>query len=500
MKQKEKKIELQNKANAKESINKVILLSSVFICGACVMVLELVGSRVLAPYLGTSIVVWTSLIGVMLGAMSIGYVLGGRLADKKVNYSTYSLIILFSGAAVALVGVLRNRVISFIIAAHVASVNVAISAILSSLFLFAIPSVILAMVSPYAIKLSLASLETSGRTTGLMYSVSTLGSITGTFAAGFYLIPRFGNTAIITVISVVLIALSIVVYSQKNRGLKVLVLILTFLIGFGTKTVLRTKGAIAQYDTQYGTVTIMDVDNIRSMMINNAINSHMFLDSDELAYGYTKGYDLAMFFNPDVKKTLAIGGAGYSYPKYFLKHYEDKEIDVVEIDPKVTELARKYFRLEDNERLNIFHEDARTFLNRNETKYDAVFGDAYVVNAPPYHLVTKETMQAISNSLTDNGVFISLVVCDTSDGGRTEFLDAYYNTVSCVFEHVLLFQVDTAYVMVTALKQEPQALSSEDEYIRSLLDTAYFKAPQSTMIFTDEYSPVEFMTLKRKPR
>jgi len=474
------------------TVQEIILLISVFICGACVMIMELVGSRILAPYFGTSIIIWTSIIGVILGAMSIGYLLGGRLADKKADYANYSLIIAISSVCVAILSVIKNPLIMTI---QSWQLSTEVSGLLAALVLFALPSIILAMISPYAMKLSIVSLASSGRTSGKIYAISTLGSIVGTFLAGFYLIPRFGNTHILLGISATLIILACFMRVQKTSKLKVLMIIAILVLAYCNYD-LESKNNTIKYETQYGTITIGEDSTVRWMQINETINSIMYLNSEQLAYDYTKYYDLSLFFNPDLEHALAIGGAGYSYPTYYLNKYPEKKIDVVEIDPKVTQLARKYFRLVDNPRLKIFHEDGRTYLNKNIIKYDVILGDAYVVEAPPYHLVTKETMLAIHRSLTDTGFFASLLV---SANINTPYFNAYYNTLASVFPYVLTFRTDAGYFILYALKTPPPELTSDDKYLQFLLDHYHPVTPQKSIIFTDEYSPVEYLTqIKRK--
>jgi predicted membrane-bound spermidine synthase len=150
----------------------------VFLCGAVVMILEMVGSRILAPYLGTSIVVWTSLIGIILGCLSIGYWWGGQLADENPSYRSLSLIILLAGLFVATIALSKSYVLE-LLQRHAGTIH--LGATLGTLLLFAPPSILLGMVSPYAVRLKMRDLRDSGRTVGNLYAISTMGSIFGTF-------------------------------------------------------------------------------------------------------------------------------------------------------------------------------------------------------------------------------------------------------------------------------------------------------------------------------
>jgi MFS family permease len=180
-------------------MKKYLLEAVVFLCGAIVMILEIVGARVLAPYQGTSIFVWTSLIGIILGSLSLGYWWGGKLADRNPSYRVFSLIIFIAGVVVALITFSKELLLIFI-RNHFNDIRV--GATIAALALFAAPSVLLGMVSPYAVKLRIDDLNTSGATVGYLYAISTIGSIIGTFLAGFVLIAYFGNTKILLVLSI----------------------------------------------------------------------------------------------------------------------------------------------------------------------------------------------------------------------------------------------------------------------------------------------------------
>ena len=203
-------------------MKKYILEIIVFICGAVVMILELVGSRVLAPYVGTSIIVWTSLIGIILGSLSLGYWWGGKIADRKPNYKTFSMIIFIPAVYIGLITFLKSIVLEFL-QNNIFSIH--IGATLATLILFAPPSVLLGMISPYAVRLKIRDLDHSGATVGSLYAISTIGSIVGTFLAGFVLIAYCGSTNILLILSLILILTSIIAYSKSRLMVKTLIMI-----------------------------------------------------------------------------------------------------------------------------------------------------------------------------------------------------------------------------------------------------------------------------------
>jgi len=181
----------------------------VFICGAIVMSFEILGSRVLAPNFGSSVFVWGSLISVFLAGLSAGYYLGGRLADINPSSRKLSLIIIAPGLLLLTFPLYSAPVSDWI---FMQDLGVRMSPLLASSALFLLPSVFLGIVSPYTAKLMICSLHTSGKTIGMLYALSTFGSIIGTLITSFYLIALAGVNALIMGQGVLLIALAIPLY------------------------------------------------------------------------------------------------------------------------------------------------------------------------------------------------------------------------------------------------------------------------------------------------
>jgi len=487
-------------------ISKYLLEIIVFVCGAVVMMFELVGSRVLGPYFGTSIFVWTSLIGIILGSLSIGYYLGGKIADKKSSFKSLSLIIFLAAISIGLMVSIKDF---WLIVLQNSFTDIRTSSVLASISLFLPASVFLGMVSPYAVKLKLNNLNTSAQTVGNLYAISTTGSIFGTFLAGFYLIPHFGTNKLLIILSVTLIIISLALSSKKDTWIKLSVFVIIVIGWFvisGLNYMLPKSGFI-DVDTAYNRIWIYNrVDYrtnkiVKMMGINNENHSSMFLDSDELVNEYTKYYHLAKHFNPNFKKTLMLGGAGYSYPKDFLHKYPGATIDVVEIDPKVTELAKKYFRLEENPRLTIYHEDGRVFLNQTQGKYDVIFGDAFSsLHSLPYQLTTKEAVQKKYNILNDDGIVI-LNLISAIEGEKGKFLRAEYTTYKSLFPQVYLFPVTySGYgnmvqnIILVALKSEKdQTFNDSDPKLNEYLQHLWKKTVDADIpILTDDFAPVDY--------
>ncbi len=489
-------------------LKKFILEITVFICGALVMIYEIIGSRILAPYIGASTYVWTSLIGVILGALSLGYWLGGKYADRRPDLKILASVIFLAGGLVSLTILIQEIVLSLIAQSPLI---IELKALVAAILLFAPASVLLGFVTPYAVKLKMLTIEDAGKTVGRLYALSTVGSIFGTFLAGFFLIPFVGSNKTLYIIGASLIGLSLLLIPFALSQLKIAVLILFFL-GVGVSEFqafyLSKTRNMHDIDTEYSRVRVFDTKTkegkpIRALATDPYfIQSGMYLDCDELAFEYAKYYHLIRHFKPDFQNTLMIGGAGYSYPKEYLRKYPNAVMDVVEIDPQMTEIARKFFRLEDNPRLNIIHQDGRIFLNQSESnQYDAVLMDAFgSLFSVPFQLTTLEAVTQIHRVLKDDGVVIfNLGAAIKGDSSR--FFQAEFKTYKQVFPQVFLFKVHPDYsddrlqnlIIIAVKSNETKSRISEDSTISALMshhNSTDFPLTQN--ILTDDLAPVEY--------
>ena len=503
---------------------------AVFLCGAVVMVLELTGSRVLAPFLGTSIVVWTSLIGVVLGSMSLGYWWGGRVADKRPEARLLSRLILLAALSTLLLAGLKGLILAFL--QNKASLHWATLA--STLVLFVPVSTLLGMVSPFAVRLRMESTASSGRTAGNLYALSTVGSITGTFAAGFWLTATLGTTNIILCMAGALVLASACVH-RGDMLLRLIVCCALTLAALG----------LARWDGQLRQVGLFDLDTgYQRVLVFNSVNQETSqrmrvmttgpegmqsgmdpADPAQLVLPYTRYYRLAEHFRPGFREMLMLGGGGYSFPKYVRaqpgEFGSDAHLDVVEIDPGVTDIARRMFHLEDNPGLTVFHDDARRFLNRARAQaggqavgqagekrpdYQVVLVDVFTSHySVPFHLTTKETVQALSDVLDKDGVV--LVNCiSAAEGPKSRFYRALLATYRSVFPRVESFLVgnrndpaEFQNIMLAAFKspRAPQ-LTSPKADLQAMLDARYdapATRPGDPPVLTDDFAPVDHYLL-----
>lgn len=478
----------------------------VFLCGAAVMILEIAGARVLAPFLGTSTVVWTGLIGIVLASLSLGYWLGGRLADRRPSPRALGGIILLAALSTLATALSKTLLLDFL-STYADGPHLAVIA--ANLLLFAPPSIFLGMVSPYAMRLKLASVGQAGRTSGNLYALSTAGSILGTFAAGFVLIAYLGSTTILCLVAGILAVASFLACRADAAG-KAAALVLVVLCGAGAASYDHWLADSGFYDvdTRYNRILVFESrdpatnEPTRVMLTHpRHVQSAMYLERPtDLALTFARFFTLADYFSPGARRMLLLGGGAYSFPRHLLATNPEATIDVVELDPGVTRLAEEHFGLVPDERLRIFHEDARTFLNRNTHKYDAIFGDIFNAHyAVPFHVVTREAAQRVFDALSDDGVVIVNIITAIS-GKKGRFLRAVRATYADVFPTVALFPLGSPNdaegmqnVMLVAKKNGPlpDALPADPEL--ALFVSRKLAAPlaNDVPVLTDEFAPVE---------
>jgi spermidine synthase/MFS family permease len=473
------------------------------------MAIEMAGARILAPFFGTSQIVWAALIGVILAAIAAGSYLGGRLADRLKNpRKTLAGILSIASLLICGIAFLKNLLL------FAFSYLGIFGLLASTIALFGPVSILLPMLTPIAIKTIQSApkpQKTQGEPTfgaanlgenvGRVYAISTCGSIVGTFATSFIFIPLVGNAWILVILAACL-ALTALLFVWKHP-LQLAAVVCSFAISFYPISAANLFTNAREIDTLYANYILIDDGTGVRLRVYGAIESmkpHDASDGD-LVVEYLKYYDLAFHFKHNTKRALCIGGAGYVYPQYFVKTYPEANIDVVEIDPKMEKIARKYFGLETGPRLKSIIQDARSFLNRNTKKYDAIFGDAFKNSSPPYECLTREACKLISNSLTDDGVYIANII-SSEEGADGRLFQSYLNTLRAVFPTVLTFRTFDEYksgrvnlILVGLKTSEPPLLVSPEPNLQKLLDRNFTPKETKQRILTDDRSPVEYFTM-----
>jgi len=492
-------------------MKRYLLEFTVFTTGAVVMILELSGSRVLGPYFGNSVYIWTSLIGIILGSLSIGYWWGGRLADKHPSFKFLSMIILGAAVCVGLITIGKEVVLQFI---KQSIWDMRIAAVVATTVLFAPPGILLGMVSPYAVRLKMSGVKTSGQTVGNLYAISTVGSIVGTFLTGFLLLALMGITKLLFALALLLVLLSLVVYSGQYRAAKIGLALMfsAAAIVSHQKSLARAHNGFIDVDSDYSRIWVVDGFDPRVRRMTRSMmtdpyggQSVVFIDDlDDLYADYMRFYRLANHFNTNMRRALTIGGAGYAQPRDFLRLNPNAKLDVVEIDPKFTQLAKKYFGLKEHPNLTIYHEDARTYLDRTTQRYDAVIVDAFQSTfTPPFQLSTVEAVRLYANVLSEDGVLL-LNMVSSIEGDTGKFFRAQLATYKKVFPQVHVLAVMDkenshawqSLLLVASKSDKNLSFTSENpEYQRYLNQIWNAQVTDDMPILTDDYVPVEHLLL-----
>lgn len=491
---------------------------TVFLGGALVMVLEMVGARVLAPHVGTSAIVWTSLIGVVLACLALGAWAGGRLADKNFSRRKFGLILAGAGSGSALTALSHGLVGEMAGAVG----NLYLAAVLAAAGVFALPAFFFGMVSPCAVRLRMSGVDTAGRTVGRLYALSTAGSIAGTFLGGFVLISFFGSASILWGVAACTLGLALC-HARDWRKAQALLLAASCLMAVGADRYgqwQERKGTSHLVESPYNSIRVFEgIDHgeggrrVRLMATDPGYSqSGMYLDAPaELYFRYTRYYALGPLFAPGARRVLMLGGGGYSVPKWLLArpgplaHCDDMRLTVVELDPAMTATARRWFALQDDPRLTVRHEDARAFLNRQKEQYDLVFVDVFNSHyAVPFQMGTREAAAALRRAVAPGGVLLMNVI-SAVEGEDGRLFQSIYNALRSAFAHVRVYCVggtarprDVGNLMLAAFAGEPDGAAeaawekSASPALLALLRTRYRgRLDFATLPLTDDFAPVE---------
>jgi spermidine synthase len=468
------------------------------------MILELVAGRIIAPHVGVSLYTWTSVIGVILAGMSLGNYLGGRLADRYASLRFLGTI--FALAGLTSLGILAGE--SLGVAGWVGgALIVRILALIAVLFF--LPAMVLGTISPIVVKLSMHDLARAGRTVGQISAFSTAGSIVGTFATGFWLISWFGTHSVVWGVGLVLLLIGVFfIFVEDPSWLfgSVLVVValglLLFRLGWTRSDCLR--------ETNYFCIKVREEERddvvFQVLTLDRLVHSYTSVDQPTaLAYGYEKTYAELVAYQARQEEPLRaffIGGGGYTFPRYMEARYPDSEIDVVEIDPGVTDVAYEKLGLSRDTRVATYNEDARMFLRRPVTEpYDLVFGDAFNDFSVPYHLTTQGFNDRVHAWLDDDGLYVVNII----DGAYGRFLRAYTRTLRRTFEHVYVVprldnwrdvSRDTFVIVASKEPVDLSAFARDSRFRSSVLaeeEVQDLLAEGRPVVLTDRYAPVEQM-------
>ncbi len=502
------------------ALSRALLVVMAFVAGASIMIVELAANRVLAPWFGNSLYTWTGLIGVILVAMSGGYYFGGWLVDRRPDYVVLSHLLLAAATLVLVTPLLRAA-----IGDSFEDADLVWGPALATLLLFALPGALLGSVSPFAVRLvSLASKDQKiGAAAGTIGAASTFGSVIGTFAAGFVLVPHVNLHTIFTVVAIAVAALALAGYGLHfgaNKALKTAAAAVIFLVALVAATLGYQPEAAAnvvfETTTYYHRIRVKEKplsgDEIfRSLQLDTTMEGGQYQNSRELPLGYQRYWEVAKVFCPRMERAAFLGGGAFGMPEALLDHYPAAEVDVIEIDPMVVEVGRRYFRVDEYPRLHAVADDARRYLNGTDHRYDLIFGDAYNgVRYVPSHLLTLEFFETVEGRLTDDGVYVMNLISAVR-GENSQLFKAVGKTLDAVFEHVYVFSLSSAnlaqssnLIIVCANRELPMEVGTNLEYYEKMRVSGLLAHRVSAdaiefadaPLLTDDYNPVEYIVAR----
>jgi spermidine synthase len=403
---------------------------------------ELCASRLVAPYFGTSSFVWTNIIGVIMIALSTGYFVGGKLADRKPELGILLKLLMAACGFLSLLPFVVYPVVQGL-SSIVESLNSSFSfiffgSLMTIALLFSPPIVILGMTSPFLIRI-VAQADHVGVSAGRIFGISTIGSVVGTFLPVLVLIPAIGTGKTIMLFSSALFVVAALGFRGKARVLLSAAAILPFL--FPVPDARRTSGKVYATESSYQYIEVFDIGSYRYLVYNNAAGFQTVANKRHPLTGLNYYYDyyslLPFMFEGPPKNALIIGLGGGIIANQFRYFHPKIAVDGVEIDPKVIAVARKYFALRSD--IGVFNQDGRIFVTLNRKKYDIIIIDAYTQQVYiPFHLTTEEFFTKLKERLSERGIVAMNV---SAPGEHSPLLQSIMNTLRLVFGHVYLFQV-----------------------------------------------------------
>jgi spermidine synthase len=475
----------------------------VFVVGAASLGSEIAAARLLAPYFGASTTVWANTIATVLVALSLGYWLGGRLADRHPLQRHMSALVLVAAVGLAAVPFVARP---FLDAAVSALADISAGAFLGSLLgvlvLVAGPVLLLGAVAPYAIRLSVREVASSGTTAGRLYAISTAGSLVGTFMAALVLIPFAGTRRTFLAFA---LSLALVAALGMRRRWLVVPLALAALIALPPAKVKPTSPdgrVIYETDTQYQYARVVQApDGSRALELNEGLARHsLYRPGSYLTGDYWDGFlttPFAVLPRPPARIAV-LGNAGGTTARAYGHYFPRTAIDAVEIDSKVSDIGRRFFDMR-APRLRVFGEDARPFLRRSTARYDAIFVDAYRQPYIPFYMATSEFFRLCRERLTPGGVVVINVGHPEGDDRLERDLS---RTMRTAFPSVMRDAImpTNSLLVASAAGPSPARLHASARHLPrdlrplAVADAARLVAPLGGgEVFTDDRAPVEWL-------
>ncbi len=486
------------------------LIVLVLVSGMTSLALEMCAERLMEPYFGTSLIVWASLIGLILLYLTVGYLVGGRIADRHPSEQVLCIITAAAALATSLIPLVSQGILSWSVTGLAqVSVSIFLSSLVGTILLFAVPVTLLGIVSPFAIRLLTKDITRSGRASGSLYAISTFGSILGAFLPVLWLIPTFGVRRTLLIFGTLLFAASLWGLRPLWRPSFLLVVVAVLLPLGPLKNI---PHLIYDKESYYNYIQVVqETDGTRELILNEgqAIHSVYYADPNTVLTGWYWDYFLAapyfnVGFTPNkLHRVGIIGLAGGTIAHQFTKVYGPVAIDGVEIDPTIVDVGRQYFGMNEPN-LHVHVEDGRTYLATTQEKYDVVAVDAYQQPYIPFQLTTREFFTSIRSHLSAQGV-VAINTGHTTHDFR--LVQAFVNTMSQIFPSVYVFNVPGTFnteVMGTMQKTSIDTFRSNlanfppttvmGQVANEVVPVVTQGRPDGGLVFSDDRAPIEQIT------
>ncbi|MBN1596644.1 fused MFS/spermidine synthase [candidate division FCPU426 bacterium] len=486
--------------NDARSIPVWMLMTTIFITGNVIMMLEVVGTRVVGPFFGVGIYVWSALITVTLLALAAGYWLGGRWADALRRPEYLYLAILLAAAFTLLIPVWRNPFLTF-----ASGFGVRSGVLVGSALLFGMPLFLLGMVSPYATKLFTDQFEKLGSRVGLLYAVSTLGSFIGTLTMGFYLIPTFRLSTILVALGLTLLFLPLLYFlllRSRRWPLFMLVVALAALFTYffprapERQSINARLKVIHKTTSFYGEIKVLEVGNKKHvLLVDGVTQSGDDFKTHTSMPPYVEDMSNAIArYHPQARTAVVLGlGGGNVIHSLLARGFT---VEVVEIDKKIIKVATTYFGI-DPDKVKIHLDDGRRFVRHCQNKYDVIVLNTFNGESAPSHMLTREFFQEAKRLLNDQGIatlnFVGYVQGPHSGGAAAVnatlhsafgWCHTYFREPKYQFSNIVFVAGDSP------VCPEPQNDATWDELRGLAVDLSGLQPARPC---TDDYNPVDFL-------
>lgn len=484
------------------------LYGTAALTGAAIMIVEILGARMLSPFIGTSHFVWTAQIAVTLVALACGYYIGGRLSDRSQNLSRLYWSIL--GAAAYLVTTVW---LCEPVAYRCLDLNLAAGSLLASAFLFFVPLVLLSITGPFLVRVITTDLAGVGGNVGRLTAVGTFGSFAGTMLVSYVMLPLLPNSHSMYLTAFVLAGLGVVYFAffhRKSVSAIAVAAILAVSIGLLPKPdqLADHRNATELYsgNSYFGELKVLkwNHDGVLLFTNDNLLQNTYDPDRGQSVSDFTYMLSgLARAYTAEIRDVLCIGLGIGIVPMDFAA--QGSRVDVVEINPAIVPIAEKFFDL-DPSQMTITIDDGRHFLNRCPTQYDVVVLDAFLGDSSPSQLLTREAFQAIHRVLRPGGTLVINAFAHL-EPDRDFFATSLHATLQSVFTGIRIHNGDDQLFIVATNRPEPEFihapnLSKVPGFMRDSVAATYQNritlAADRGLVLTDDYNPVEYYDARNR--